>query len=1118
MPQANHEKPFQRLAGSFLVVCRFTRGGGVEEILHEAERLEKEYNWNGAVGFYEKAVKLLPQDDFSRMGEIHERSGYASYRAAMQAESRDEFKKRICQAIAGYEKAKEFYGTLSEPGKVPRTLRCDAMIAFMRYWLASEAPEKKRMLDECWGLTKDSLKGFEEAGVALEYGKTYNQLAPSAFLDNVLEWNFQAAEKTIREAMRNGERAVVLLSSVRDTHELARAYARTGFYLTVFSLSFNPDADEKKKYGEKGQSYLQKAMELSEEAALLELVNTPGDMGDETSWSLGEMQANFKKALGYAKKTKDKYLIGIAMDWLTYATAWKAVGIEDADKRLETAKEALQYAEDAQHQFSAISFTSPRRDTLWTQAPRAHYYFALARWETDPSKRRDLLEKAVLEGTGAINQADSAGYPGVIWYVHFILGGALGSLAQIETNLMKKKRLLEEVSVHLEKSIRIGDQRYPLNYWNRGLPWNSLADLKAELANAEENSENIKKMLEEAVSDRERGLQLCLKESIYTEGFALLGVLQYSYGGLLDRLYGLTKSNEHQRKAIRAFEEAVESFQKLNLVSRVAECYWKAARSYDAVGERVKASKNFELASDNYKRALEKIPQLKEFYRDHALYMQAWSEIEKARHHHERQEYDLAWEHFEKTADLHKSLKQWSYLAPNYSAWANVEHAEDLSRKEQCEEAIQAFEHAVKLFNETKRSIQNELDKIEDPDEKQMATGMVKATDTRRAYCTARIALEEAKILDKKGDHHSSSEKYGSAAETFEEVTRTSETAQEREEFNFIISLSRAWQRMTRAEAEVSPALYDEASQLFEKAKEFSPNEQAKMLVLGHSRFCKALEEGTRFADTRDVALHATATKYLESAANYYVSAGFQKASEYAKATQLLFDAYAQMDNAKRENDPERKAKLYMMAEKVLQTSAGSFMKAEHPEKRERVLRLLDKVQEERELAVSMTEVLHAPSIVSSTTVFTTPAPTHEEAVGSERFEHADIQANLIIRQKELKVGENLDVELELVNAGKGPALLTKVAEVIPEGFELTEKPETYRVEDSYLNMKGKRLDPLKTEEVKLVLKPTAQGTFSLKPTVLYLDENGRYKSHTPEPVTIVVKELGIKSWLKGEK
>jgi len=96
--------------------------------------------------------------------------------------------------------------------------------------------------------------------------------------------------------------------------------------------------------------------------------------------------------------------------------------------------------------------------------------------------------------------------------------------------------------------------------------------------------------------------------------------------------------------------------------------------------------------------------------------------------------------------------------------------------------------------------------------------------------------------------------------------------------------------------------------------------------------------------------------------------------------------------------------------------------------------------------------------------------------------------------------------------------MLTKVTEIIPKGFELAEEPETFRVEDSYVNLKRKRLDSLKTEELKLVLRPTATGIFSLKPTVLYLDENGNYKTHEPEPVTIAVKELGIKGWLKGER
>ncbi|MGB8779980.1 MAG: hypothetical protein WCD81_04945, partial [Candidatus Bathyarchaeia archaeon] len=286
----------------------------------------------------------------------------------------------------------------------------------------------------------------------------------------------------------------------------------------------------------------------------------------------------------------------------------------------------------------------------------------------------------------------------------------------------------------------------------------------------------------------------------------------------------------------------------------------------------------------------------------------------------------------------------------------------------------------------------------------------------------------------------------------------------------------------------------------------------------GHSRFCKALEEGAKFADTGDEPLHKAAIQHLESAAKYYVKAGFQSASEYAKATGLLFDAYVHMNNAKEEKDPENKTRLYAIAEKVLQTSAGSFMKAEHPEKREQVLRLLEKVREERELAMSIAEVLHTPSIVSTTTSFAAPAPTGESAVGSARFESADIQANLIVRQRELKIGEDLKIEIELVNAGRRPAVLIKLAEIIPEGFELIDKPETYRVEDSYLNMKGKRLDALKPEEIKITLKPKNQGVFQLKPRISYLDENGKYRFYEPEPVSITVKELGIKGWLKGER
>ena len=711
-------------------------------------------------------------------------------------------------------------------------------------------------------------------------------------------------------------------------------------------------------------------------------------------------------------------------------------------------------------------------------------------------------------------------------YANFTLSRALRQLGRLETNLGEKRALLERALPHRKEALALAERLEPYFYWNVGGHRSGVGQLKGELSAFEKDSEKRKTILEEAISDKEYGSQLFIKDLQRfgkTGGetvvwWAEVAISQYSRGELLNSLYELTHNEQHQRRAIKAFEETVDSFQKANRVTNIAECYWKLARGYDTLHEHLKAAENFDMTSSKYEQAAEKITQLKGFYQNHASYMEAWSEIEKARHHHERQEYGSAREHFEKAADLHKPLKQWSYLASNYAAWAKLEQAEELSRGEQDEEARKSFEQTSGLFDETRKSIQSQLDKIENADEKRMATNMLKATETRHEYCKARIAVEEAKILDKKGDHYSSSEKYGSAAETFERISQRQDSEQEKREIQFIFTLSRAWQKMTMAEAEASPALYAEASVLFEQVREYVPSEKTKMLVLGHSRFCKALEAGTEFADTRDQALHAAAVQHLASASNYYMKADFQTASEYAKATKLLFDAYAYMDNAEKEKAPDKKAKLYVVIERVLQTSAGSYTKAEHPEKREQMLKLLEKAKEEQELAASMTEALHVPSIVSATTAFASPTPTKEEAVGSERFEHADIQANLIVRQKEIRVGESLSLEVELVNAGKGPAQLIKINEVIPQGFELLEKPDTYRVEDSYINMKGKRLDPLKVEELRLVLKPKALGTFSLKPTILYLDENGKYKSHEPEPVAITVKELGVKGWLKGER
>ncbi len=72
--------------------------------------------------------------------------------------------------------------------------------------------------------------------------------------------------------------------------------------------------------------------------------------------------------------------------------------------------------------------------------------------------------------------------------------------------------------------------------------------------------------------------------------------------------------------------------------------------------------------------------------------------IEQARHAHSIEEYEKAKQNYEKAAKLHESTGPWSYLAPNYFAWASVEEAEGLSRKENTQQAKEAFQKALEQF------------------------------------------------------------------------------------------------------------------------------------------------------------------------------------------------------------------------------------------------------------------------------------------------------------------------------------------------------------------------------------------------------------------------------------
>jgi uncharacterized repeat protein (TIGR01451 family) len=1082
------------------------------EVLGDSVAREKGYNWMGAKDLYGRALIDVDKGDHFRRGEIQERIGYSLRRAALQAKSREEFRGRIQKAIEAYGKACGFYEKLADERGAPWMLRCSAISRDLSHWLASDPSEKRRLLDECLELEEKALTAFWDLGDKLEYGKTYNELPLVHYNRSILEWDRQVRERILEKAIEWGEKSVAALSDLSVPHARASADCISVFYSSAINYWYVADLEKQEQNRLKDIERLQKTVELSKRVGDAYLVGLNHWTWGMNASSEEERIQHYKKALGCGEETRDIFLKGIAQDCLAFRIHWRALGIEDPDQRIKLAEEAMEFYDKGQQNLSVMSYPFRQAGIILSPGGYSEHYHNRARWETDLEKKLEFLEKSEKDGLRAFKIAEDSNIPAIIDQMCHYISKTLQARASLEPDTIAKGSLLDKAMKYRERSIEIEERLFPFNYWRIGVWYSYLALIQMEFADVEPNMRDKRRLLEDATLSMEKCLESIDKIMPYPRwrdiagNFAVLSRLQDNYEVILSRLYEVTNEPEYLRRAIEISRKAIESASKADMPSRIAESYWKIAKTYDILGEHIESANNFRQASERYVRAAEKIPQLKDFYKDLATYMKAWSEIERARQHHKEKKYGMAKDRYEKAAALHKATERWSYLSSNYLAWARLEEAEDLSRSDHTQEARDIFQQAANLFSEAMESIKNKLNTIETEEERQIAEGLTKASDVRREYCLGRIALEEARILDRQGDHPASSKRYGHAVKRFQTVIEAQEDESDRRELRPIVCLCQAWQKMMNAEAKTSPRLYGDAAELFQQAREHASDQPTSLLAQAHSSFCRALEAGMEFEITRETALFSTAKRHIEAATSHYLRAGYRTMSDYARATSRLLDAYLYTYNAQTEADPGKKAQFYSMAERLLQSSAGSYLKAKHPEKSEEVRRVLESVKEEREIAVSLSEALHAPTIVSTTTSFSTPTPTYEQAAGLERFEYADIQANLILSERQVKVGEDIDFDIELVNAGKAPAQLIKINEIIPKGFEVKRAPDICRVEDSYLDMKGRTLSPLKTEELRLIVRSLNTGTFHLRPRILYLDESGRYKSYEPESATIEVR------------
>ncbi len=1077
----------------------------MQQALTEAAAREAKYDWTRASELYQRALREIDSENHTlesaRIAELLARS---CFKASFQSGTHEEFKNKIQEAEASYQTASQLF---EKAGQKAQSEKSKASSMFASFWQKDSPSERRNLLEKSIALAKNAADMFEKQGEQRLLAETRQELSTYLLEMALLATEREARNNYCEIAAEGSGQAAEAFEALDDKENQLVCLDQVVQGLLFYRV-------EDPKYHE----LLSRAETLSRKMeGIAERSETPYAKAllQRTAATLFLFQGN-KRALELSKagalsaeETKDNYLIGRLL-LQGSASAYLGAVAEDLEQSKELASEGLALVSRVLKCMEAIAAYQLMPNAIGANVGLLTNLAAFG--ETEPEKKRVLLRKAIEVAT---NGPSWEGWPFKWMSIRYHLSRAQYFLALITPDLSEKARLLESALQGSEAAVRESDILG--SSWNRGVGRNYLALVKAELSSLSQDSKMKMDLLQSAILDMQQCVDLCSKSAVDSQLMAILARFEEWYGDILLQLHRLSKEPHNAQDAARVYEDAIAYLKKSGHPGPIGGMRWKAATAYDSIGDHRAASAAFRQAAEDYRLGAREIPSSESVFTELASYMEAWSLIEEARLYHDRDQFLSGAENYSKAAEILSATNTWSHLSKHYTGCSYIEGGEALSRQEKPEAALESFTSAINAFHGARTELEEKRSRTNVPQESDELRVWLNITESREKLCMARIKLEEAKVLDMKGEEEASAEKYRSASKAFEALLDQAENQLTRSELETLKLFCDGWAGMKEAELRASPESYAAAAESFVKAEKVATGKKFRLLALADASVCRALQHGTEFRRTRNTQLYAEIKKQLETATDYYQQAKLQNAADWATGTAKLFDALVYMADAASEKESGKKTELYKLAEKHFQLAAKLYDRAGSTAKRDEVLRHVERAKQEKELLLSPVEALVENPAITGVVV----APVsliRDQASGVERFEAAQVVGNISIAQKEVGVGSELILELEIANVGKTAATLMKLENIAPEGLEIDKQGITARIEDNYVDMRGKRLEYLKTHEVKIPLKGKRKGVFEVRPRILFVDEKGIYRSYEFEPTSVSVKELGISGWLKGPK
>ncbi len=1072
----------------------------------EASEKTQKYDWTGAAELYSQVLGSGNLDpDTSEYLRLTETLADCYFKAAFQAKDNQEFKRIMNESKDAYNNS---VNACEKAGDEISSRRMRAKKTFTGFWLAPDTPSMLSHLRDSPAMSAETLTlarkshDDEKLLAALKDELTYLAQLPGTFEQwNIAYKHFQRTASVAEEAVQRFEAS----GGDKDLLECLHMAITGCVYSVVPAADFEAVSKKVTDFGEKIERV---SKTLGTALATCLRNDALAAIAFQSQGNPAKALILFEEAIRPATTTGDTLLIGGFNSSIPLIAIWIELP-EDTDQRRALLEKGIRHGSLG---VNGMEVSARPHNLSWAYSFWAECYVALARFvETDVESKKAQIRKAMEIAKKGMQYDTKNNWN---WCTH-TLSKSLYLMATWSRDISEKKRLLAEALPLREHQLR-AVQRVDKDSFDIAVMFNYLALVKGELSTLEQDPAAKSQLLESAISDMGKCVETAAKWPT-PERLVNSARFHEKYGDFLLQLYQLNQDKNDLVRCIRAYEGAAGYLEKAGHHGIEAGVWWKIGNAYESIGDYRRSSDAFETAAGNYEEGSKKHPGTVDTFNDLSSYMRAWTSIQKARLHHGEDQYSVAAENYLNAASILGVTKRWKHIASHYLACASLEKGETQSRQENHDESFSSFQSALQGFQQTEKEIHERLNENPTTENKPELENWLKITKGRQEYSRARLDLEEAAVLDMKGEEEASGRKFGSASEIFRELADKSSVEQSRRELETLAYMSDAWAKMKLAEVKASPELYSQAAKSFAKAQEITNSNRYRLLALANASMCQALESGTRFRGTRDSQLYSEIKKSLETAADYYHRAGLSKAAQWIHATQRLFDALAYLTGAEAEMDSKKKTELYHLSEKHLQLAAKLYEKAGYPSKRDEAMKHLERAREEKELLLTPLGALADNPAIAGVSV----APVsliRDQAVGLEKFDAAHVVGNMGLPERECGVGSDLTLELELANVGKTSATLIKLENIAAPGLDINKQTSPNRYEDNYLDLRGKRLDYMKSHEVKVSLKARHKGTFQLQPRILFVDEQGNYKSYQFEPTTVTVRELGISGWVKGPK